>query len=323
VGREFISYDELASECVSRHGAEILDNLINRKIIQQACDQQGIEVGEGEVNQEIQRISKKFGLDPGEWLKMLQAERNVTPAQYRRDIIWPMLALKKLAGEEIKITKKDLRVAFERHYGTRVKARAIILDNSRRAREVWDKAQADPENFEKLVREYSVDSTSRALDGQIPPIARHSGHKELETAAFKLKEGEISAVVQVGLNQFIILKSEGLTETAVSEISEVENELREQLHEEKVQESVARIFEKLKDDARVDNYLTGVSTGGERKTASGRFGAPAAGKVRPASGTNEAAPRGAAEDDAGVVPAQGKRSNRPASAGRSGRQPAE
>jgi len=51
---------------------------------------------EAEVNEEVVKISGKFGLDPAEWVKMLQAERNITPEQYRRDIIWPMLALKKL-----------------------------------------------------------------------------------------------------------------------------------------------------------------------------------------------------------------------------------
>src|SRR5262249_54870500 len=37
VGKEFITYDELAAECVARNGKDILENLINRKIIQQAC----------------------------------------------------------------------------------------------------------------------------------------------------------------------------------------------------------------------------------------------------------------------------------------------
>src|SRR5437868_6081585 len=43
VGKDQITYEELAAECVRRYGEEILDNLINRKIIQQACDAQGIE----------------------------------------------------------------------------------------------------------------------------------------------------------------------------------------------------------------------------------------------------------------------------------------
>lgn len=306
VGKDGVSYDEVAAECVNRHGKEILDNLINRKIIQQACDEQGIEVSEAEVNEEVVKISGKFGLDPAEWVKMLQAERNVSPEQYRRDIIWPMLALKKLAGEKIEITKDDLKRAFVRNYGPRVKARAIVLDNQRRAAEVWRKAHDNPEEFGRLAREHSIDATSRPLEGMIPPIRRFGspGSDELEKAAFKLKEGEISAVIQVGLNQFVILKCEGRTEPTVTEMAEVEEILRQELHEEKVQESVAKTFQKLKDDARIDNYLTGESTGGERRPTAGKAPAKPS-NVRPAGATGApktgALPLGQAEAEDGIL----------------------
>ena len=75
---------------IERHGDEVLENLINRRIIQQACSAQGIEVSEAEVDAEILKIAKKFNLDPVAWLQMLQAERNVSPSHYRRDIIWPL-----------------------------------------------------------------------------------------------------------------------------------------------------------------------------------------------------------------------------------------
>jgi foldase protein PrsA len=281
VGTQFISYDELAAECVARHGKEILDNLVNRKIIQQACDAQGIEVSEAEVNAEINKIAKKFGLDRDNWLKMLQAERNVTPPQYKRDIIWPMLALKKLAGEDVTITPEQLKKAFVRNYGPRVKAKAIVLDNQRRANEVWAKVNAKPEDFERLAREHSIDPASKPLDGVIPPIPMHAGSPDLERAAFKLKEGEISGVIQVGLNQFIIIKCEGRTDPTVTDIKEVKDILEQELHEEQVQKAVANIFEKLKSEARVDNYLTGISTAGERKPTAART-AGDTGKVRQA-----------------------------------------
>jgi hypothetical protein len=53
VGKEIISYDMVAEECVSRHGKEILDDLINRMVIQQACEAQNINVSEEEVTVEV------------------------------------------------------------------------------------------------------------------------------------------------------------------------------------------------------------------------------------------------------------------------------
>ena len=284
VGREHITYDELAAECVTRNGKEVLDNLINRKIIQQACDAQGIEISLPEVNKAIEKQAKDLGLTSEQLLAMSEAEKNITPTQFRRDIVWPMLALRKLAGENVKVTEDDLKKAFVRNYGERVKARAIVLDNSRRAREVWEKAQANPDDFGRLAREHSVDANSRPLDGVVPPIQRFAGSDAVEGAAFKLKDGEISPVIQVGLKHYIILKCEGRTEPHVKNISEVRDILIQELKEEKVHVAVAKVFEKLKADARVDNYFTGASTGGEKRAVGSKVGGDS-GAVRQAGGS--------------------------------------
>jgi foldase protein PrsA len=221
-------------------------------------------------------------------MQMLEAEQNVTAMQYRRDIVWPKLALRKLAGEDVKISKADVKKAFERNYGPRVEARAIVFNNSRRAREVWEKAQANPEDFAKLAQEYSVDPSSRALGGVIPPIPRHSGSKNLEDVAFKLKPGEISPVVQVEntLDQYIILKCEGRTVPQINKPEDVEDILIEQLREEKTQAAVHKVFEKIKSEARIDNYVTNISTGGDRKPSAAKAaGNPGAIKQTGASAT--------------------------------------
>ncbi|MBM4076016.1 MAG: peptidylprolyl isomerase, partial [Planctomycetes bacterium] len=221
VGKETISYNAVAEECVARHGKEVLDDLIHRTIIQQACEAEQITVTEQEVSQEIEKIAKRFNLDVGQWMQMLQAERNITPEQYRSSVIWPMIALRKLAGVQVDIEEDEVKKAFVREYGPRVKARMIMLDNLRRANEVWEEAHRDPEQFEQLAQKYSIDPNSRALGGQVPPIPRYTGNDELEKAAFKLKEGELSGVVQVATGRYMILKCEGRTEPIVTDIEEV------------------------------------------------------------------------------------------------------
>lgn len=265
-GKNFtiVNYDEVAHECMLRYGSEVLDNIINRKVIEMACEGTGVEVNEAEVDQEIVKVAKKFNMSVEEWYNMLQDERHVSKAQYRRDIIWPMIALRKLAGENVNITKTELAQAFERHYGPRVKVRIIVQDNQRRAAEVWSKASKNPDDFEALVKQYSTDQSSKALGGHVPPIPRYSGNpltEPIETAAFKLKAGEVSSVIQSG-QQFIILKSEGMTEQVVSGIEEVQGQLLADLKEEKIQRAVAETFERIRDNAKIENFLTNKVTGG-------------------------------------------------------------
>lgn len=123
-GKETITYDMVAQEASARYGKEILDDLINRLLIQQACEEAGVHVTEAEVAAEVNRIAKRFNLDTANWYQMLQAERNITPLQYRQSVIWPMLSLKKLAGEQVDITEEEMKKAF---VGTMVHVKVRLI----------------------------------------------------------------------------------------------------------------------------------------------------------------------------------------------------
>lgn len=268
VNGEAITYEMLARECVERHGKEVLDNLVNRTIIQQACAERGITVSEQEVNQEVITLSKKFGLAVEQYYQLLQAERGLTPVQYRRDVLWPMLAMRKLAGREVEVTRQMMQEAYADSYGPRVKARMIVLDNLRRAQEAWEKLRQQPEEFERMAREVSVEPNSRALGGTVPPIRRFSGADEqIRKAAFAMKNpGEISGIVQVE-NRYIILKYEGMTEPVEHDPKDVEAQLHAEIEEREVARLLGETFEAIQNAARVDNYLTGESRGAVKKAS--------------------------------------------------------
>ncbi|MCA9078656.1 MAG: peptidylprolyl isomerase [Planctomycetaceae bacterium] len=261
VNNQPISYDEVARECVERYGTDVLEKIINRMIIQQECEKRGIVVTEAEVLQEVQKICKGFKLPLDTYYQLLQSEQDITPQQYHRHIIWPKLALQKLAGTEVAVTEDDMRKAFERDYGPRVEVRIIMVDgNIRQANEIWELCNANPQDFDKLAKKHSADPNSRPLGGVVPPIRKHAGMSQIEEEAFKLKPGEISSVIQVGTGRHVIMKCEGYTKPVVADVKDVWAELHEALMEEKTQLAVAEVFETLKEDAEVINYLTKEST---------------------------------------------------------------
>ena len=272
VNSEPISYEALAKECVERYGKEVLENMISRLIIQQACAERGVVVSEAEVTQQVIEISKKFGLAVDQYYKLLEAERGLSHAQYQRDIIWPMLALRKLAGKEVTITPEMMKQAYQDNYGPRVKARMIVCDKQRRAQEVWNKAKANPDDFDALARDNSVETNSRALGGVSPPIRKNSGaHENLRKAAFAMEvPGEISGILQIGPNQFAILKFEGRTEPVDHDPKDVQVQLQADLTEREVQKMVGETFDALQTSARVDNFLTGESRGAVEQASATR-----------------------------------------------------
>src|SRR5262249_29893197 len=166
-----------------------------------------------------------------------------------------------------------------------------------------------------LVRKHSIDPSSRALDGTIPPIQKYGGSPEVENAAFKLKTGEVSGVIQVGYNHYIILKCEGRTEPHVTDIAQVRDILIQELKEEKIHLAVAKTFEKLKNEARVTNYVTGETSGSDgRATGKNSAGSPAAINQASGTGPRKTASQIADEPDSAApsrAPAPGKSGARP------------
>ena len=281
-----IPLKDLYERCAMRVGDEVLDSMVNRAVIQLACEGAGVVVTQAEVEQEIDRIAKQFNIPTATWLQMLQSERNIAPDQYSTDVIWPMLALKKLAGDKVEVTEEDKHKAFVRNFGPRVEVKMIMLDNHRRANDVWQKASLNPNEFDRLARDNSIDPTSRAMNGAVPPIARYSGNPKIEQAAFNLKPGEISGIIQYGTSSYVILKCEGFTEQIVQDIKEVEQQLYADLIEEKVQEGVANLFENLKKTSTVDNFWNHTRTG-DIQQVSGQV-QPGFNDVRPAAATRPA-----------------------------------
>jgi foldase protein PrsA len=286
VGKDTITYDAVAEECVRRYGREVLEDLIHRLIIQQACEERKISVTDQEITDEIDRIAKKFKIDVAQWQQMLQAERNITPLQYRQSVIYPMIALRKLAGDEVEVTEKEIKEGFIRNYGPRVKARMIFFDKLKVAQEHWDEIHDNPENFEEYVKKYSIDPSSRSLGGQVPPIPRFAGNDELEKAAFKLKKEEVSGVIEVPLGRYVIVKCEGRTEPVVTDIEEVKDVLYEEIKESKTQAAIAGAFEKIKSKTSIDNYLAQTSFRPETNSKPDKKDG-----VQPTSGTRTGSPK--------------------------------
>ncbi|HEY2882003.1 MAG TPA: peptidylprolyl isomerase, partial [Pirellulales bacterium] len=254
VNGEEIHRSELAQECLAQFGKDVLETLMNKFLISTYCEQHNIKVTKQDVDAEIARLSQKFGIPKDQWLKMLQDERGIKPEQYANDIVWPTLALRKVAEDQTKPTEQEIVDAYETRYGVAVRARLIVLDKPDLAQEVEAKIRANPtlENFGALARKYSCDPPSASIEGRIMPIRRHMGDPSLEAVAFRLKDGEISPPVKVH-DQFVMLYCEGHTEPSTIKLEEVRGQLTEFVRENKLRNVAADVFKKLQNESQIVN----------------------------------------------------------------------
>ncbi len=255
VNGEPIMPDQLANECMRRFGKEVLETIVNKQLIWQECQKQGIKITEQDVEDEVERAATKFGLSTERYLSMLREERDINPDQYRREIIWPTIALRRLASARIQVTDEELRIAFESEFGPQVKVRMIAVFDPNTAAQIQKEAAAHPEKFPDLAKQHSKDPNSAASRGVIPPIRKHLGEPELERVAFGLKKGEVSPVIKVA-NQYLILRcEEHLVEQLIKsqDLPKVEQRLHDQIRDNKLREAAGKLFQTLQDQAQVVN----------------------------------------------------------------------
>lgn len=252
VNGEKISRQDLANECMIRYGEDVLEQLVNKYVIYQACEKKGIQISEADVNDEVTRLASKFNLGPEQWLKMLEDERDISPDKYRKEIIWPILALRKLATGQIGVTQDDMQKGMESEFGEKIQARLITTPTRELADQVHKQALANPDNFAKLAKQHSDDQSSSA-GGMIPVIRRYLGDESFEQIAFGLKEGEISKVFQFG-DKFVILKCEkrlAPTQLTQADRKRFEEQLRDRIEDGKLRAAAGDIFQKLQADAKL------------------------------------------------------------------------
>lgn len=278
VNNEAITYKALAEECIARKGSDVLDTMISKMLVMQACKQRGFTVSAAEVDQEIGRTAERLKLTHEGFLKMLKEQRGLEGKQYAEDIVLPGLALKKLATPYVKVSEDDVEHGFESMYGEKVKCRWIMFDDQKNAMNAWNQlkatvkkgeTQVELTEFERQVTRWSTDVGSRALGGQIQPISHHTSPRfqELEKAAFAMQEdGEISKVVQID-NAHVILYREALIPPANVKLEVVRKDIESEIYEAKLRDQIGRVFQELKDRSAIENLLTGEVSTPESNTA--------------------------------------------------------
>lgn len=252
VNGEEISREDLARECLWQYGKDVLESLINKQLIVLECARKKITVTDEEIDAEIQRLAGRFNVPVDRWLKLLEQERNISPAQYAYDIIWPTVALRKLAGHQVQVTPEEVQREFESQFGPMVQVRLIVCRSKEKAERIHAMATAQPDQFGQLAKQYSEDVNSASAEGLIQPIRKHVGVKEIEQTAFQMKPGEISPVLQVA-DQYLILKCERhLPGRDIKEMQYILPQLEETLRDRKLRQVAHTIFGQLQQEAKVD-----------------------------------------------------------------------
>ncbi len=236
-----------------------------------------MEVTAAEIDAEIEKVAMEIGHVSREiWLRTLEKERGISPATYARDIIYPTVALRKLAEPMVQVTEQDLKDAYEANFGPRLRCRIIMTDSVRKASEIWEELRKNPGSFETVAKQRSLDTSTRSLGGLMPdPIARHAYPRTVSDAAFsqlvdgdktdinakhKPKDGDFTGPIQVNDNAYVIMRREGVDPGKSGSLSDpaIKSMLQAQMFDVKLKEAINAVYENMMKVSSIDNKLTGM-----------------------------------------------------------------
>jgi parvulin-like peptidyl-prolyl isomerase len=196
-----VTREQLGEYLIARYGADCVDLMVNKMIVEKECAARSIAVSEEEIEAALKKdIDISKAADEKDFIRNYLRSNRTTLYGYREDVLRPKLLLAKLARTHVQVEPDDLRKAAEAYHGERAECQVIMWPHSPQEHEIAIKQYArirkSPEEFDRAART-QANPRLAAEAGRIPPFARHTtGNENVEKEVFALKAGEITPIIE-------------------------------------------------------------------------------------------------------------------------------
>jgi parvulin-like peptidyl-prolyl isomerase len=245
----------------------VINQAIENKLILQVARANHIRAEDKMVDSRIDIIKKRFPSE-SEFQRALAA-KGLTIREYREQVAEQLLVqetLKRVLGAEISVQEYEIAEYYDSHLEEfetepRVELAQIFLQTPRDStqeeiEEVRQEAEQlrilleEGADFHELATKYSQ-GPYREKGGVVGLVSPEEILVDLKEAAFSLKTGEISPVVQTVYGFNILMAIEAIPSRTI-EFEEAKPLIEEQIREKRRTEKFGEWIEKLKQDSYID-----------------------------------------------------------------------
>lgn len=250
---------------------QVLDNLIEGKLVDQEAKKLGIVVTEREVDEAIGDIIKANNISKEELLKSL--EKAGVSMEFYRSQIKDRIEKLRLTNIEVRvkvaITEEELKGYYQKNlaaYQTLLKVRPAII--------FLPLPKEASEELNKQVREEALDILNRIRAGQDfaalarehsrGPNAQNGGdmgllksdemEENFRKATLALRAGQVSDLVNME-GGFLIIKILEREESRTIPFEEIRDKMKQELYDKVVEEKFKDWLKRIKDKAHIDIRL--------------------------------------------------------------------
>jgi len=249
----------------------VLENLIDRELLYQQSRKKGISIKDAEVNEQLDRLKKQYPNEQAFKDSMAEDHLNedTVKSRIKMNLAVQQFVEKEFEGK-VQVTEAEAKAFYDAHpeYFTEpetirasgilikvdVKSDAAKKEEARKKMEDIQKKVKKGEDFAILAKDFSQDA-SAAQGGDLGTIPRGRMPKALDDAAFSLKPGEVSNVLETELGFHLIKVHEKKPEKVVP-FKEVEDKIRQHLSNQKLKQMVDEHLNEVKKTAKIERIST-------------------------------------------------------------------
>jgi parvulin-like peptidyl-prolyl isomerase len=246
-----ITRSELDDLLYRSYGINILADLVELHLAEQALQQKGLTLTDADVAAERQRSMERFfpNEKPENYdqdFRQLKAEKHLTDVEFEmgfrttaalRKIVAPMVAAQ--------VTDDAVRQAFGLLYGENRRIADITVSNVVQVAQVQAALKTEP--FETVAKEHSIDELTSGRGGSWPPFSSKTPGvpSVIMEAAFGMKVGEVSKEPLVDGDRYHVIKLLGIIPPKVVQFDAVKAGVRQQVEESMQQQGINQARKQL------------------------------------------------------------------------------
>ncbi len=251
-GNTPVTREELGEFLIARHGAEKLELLVNRRILDKACRERGVTVTPEEIEEGLKADLAVYNADRKEFAEKILAKQKISLYEWKEDAVRTRLLLTKLCRDRVKATEEDVQKAFEAYHGERLECRFILWppDQAKFALQQYPRLRDDEKEFERLAKAQATPSLA-ATGGRVAAFGKHTlGDVALEREAFKLQPGEVSTLIGTPQGNVVIKCDRRLPPDGKASLEQERPKLVEEILKKKINIEMQTVFKQFREQAK-------------------------------------------------------------------------
>jgi len=229
VGGESVTEQQWMDELRNKHGEEVLQNILNRIVVEKEAKALGIQVSDEEVDRELRNTMSGYDSEE-QYYNQMQSELGLSRQEIREETLY-RLTLQEVATAGIIIEDKEIDDYLEENSDLfrlqkLMEFSLIKVSTYEEAEEVMDRLE-NGEDFASLARELSIDEDSRKRGGSVGAVEEDDPFwpEELLATAAGLDEGDIAGPLRDD-DSYDVIRLDRITSPPMPDEREIRDQVR-------------------------------------------------------------------------------------------------